>query len=166
MERESYKLTMKELTLTNTKLTAKVDDEDFERCLPFPWFLNRRGYVVYSPDSGKHYVWLHRFIIGSLDNYLIDHINRDKTDNQRSNLRFVTPSQNAQNRKLNNDNSSGFRGVAWNFHHQKFQAYIRVQGKQKHLGYFKTKEEAAVEYNKAALANFGECAALNFREEG
>jgi predicted aspartyl protease len=72
---------------------------------------------------------------------LIDHINGNKADNRRKNLRPVTYAENCHNRKRNSNNTSGTTGVR-KVENGKFEAYIYVNGKKIHLGYFATKKEA------------------------
>lgn len=72
----------------------------------------------------------------------IDHINHDRADNRIVNLREVTRSDNLRNISLRSNNSSGVNGVYWNKARSKWQAYIRHGGKARHLGLFKTLDEA------------------------
>ena len=91
----------------------------------------------------------------------VDHINRDKLDNRRSNLRLVTHTQNCVNASLRVTNTSGFKGV--NFYRGKYwRAYIRVNYRHISLGFFPTAEAAARAYDEAAREHFGEFAFLNF----
>ena len=69
---------------------------------------------------------------------LVDHIDRDPTNNHINNLRFVTKKENEYNKGIRKDNTSGFRGVVYNERADKYQAEIRIYGKKKHLGYFKS----------------------------
>ena len=84
--------------------------------------------------------WLYTY--GEWPNDQIDHINRIRTDNRISNLREVTSKQNGQNRSTNSDNTSGHPGVGWNKQNAKWQARIKHNYKQIHLGYFSILEEA------------------------
>lgn len=98
--------------------------------------IKRRSYLAHR------LIWIYLF--GSLPSgFQIDHINHDKLDNRRSNLRLVTPSTNASNRYLSRTNSSGHTGVSFNRVKQKWEAYISHQRKRTLLGYFSTKSEAA-----------------------
>ena len=89
----------------------------------------------------------------------IDHINRDPTDNRRSNLREVTIQQNGMNRKIRKNKTTGFKGV-WNSGY-KFISQIRIDGKTKHIGTFSTAIEAAEAYDKKSIELFGEFACTN-----
>ena len=79
----------------------------------------------------------HRIIFKYFHSYcpdVIDHINRDSTDNKIENLRPSSPKENQQNRKLSKINTSGFTGVIWNKLKNKWQSYITVDGKTIYLG--------------------------------
>ncbi|MCF1193472.1 hypothetical protein LRR18_17920, partial [Mangrovimonas sp. AS39] len=77
------------------------------------------------------------------------------------NLRFCDKSKNAMNCKIHKHNTSGYKGVCWHKQCNKWRAYIVLKDKQKSLGLFECKHEAAEAYNKAALTFFGEFAKLN-----
>lgn len=72
----------------------------------------------------------------------IDHINQIKTDNRVENLRWSSRSNNLRNRKKREGATSTYRGVCFNKPANKWNAYISINGKRKHLGYFETEEEA------------------------
>lgn len=119
---------------------AKVDSDDVEKCLRLKWRLAGRGYVYsfeYINGKQKHYK-LHILVMGKKDGLEIDHINRDKLDNRKSNLRFVTHGDNMINASMRSDNTSGKTGVYYLKGKSKWWAMI---GK-KSLGRFKTKDEA------------------------
>jgi hypothetical protein len=111
------------------------------------------GYRYIELDGGKYLehrlVWL--YVHGSFPEIQIDHIDRDKTNNKLSNLREATISQNQWNRPMNRNNTSGYTGVYFNKQSGKWQAYIRVNNKQKHLGSF-ANPELAHEAQKRAKA--------------
>jgi len=79
----------------------------------------------------------------------VDHINMVKTDNKIANLRLATDSQNASNKSLYSNNTSGFKGVHFHKQSGKFRAGIRLNGKQKHLGSFDSAEEGAAAYQRS-----------------
>ncbi len=92
----------------------------------------------------------------------IDHINHVRNDNRWCNLREATQKENSRNRmSAQKNNKLGIKGVYWNKQNKKYQGYIRVNRKLKHLGCFETKEEASLAYNEAAIKYFGEFAKLN-----
>ena len=96
-------------------------------------------------------------------NSQIDHKDRNRANNKISNLRKASQTQQNHNQITKNNNKCGFKGVRQHTSGL-WHAYITINGKQKSLKYFKTKEEAARAYDKAAKEHFGEFARLNFPE--
>ena len=95
----------------------------------------------------------------------VDHIDGDPLNNHRTNLRLATRAENARNRGKNTNNSSGYKGVRLRKGTQRWQARIKAGGKERHLGYFDTREEAARAYDAAARELHGAFARLNFPDE-
>lgn len=129
------------------------------------WRRNRYGYAVanYTCTSGKRTtVLMHRLIMGTGESRSIDHINGDKLDNRRANLRYATPTQNGMNRPKNISNKSGFKGVSFKADRGRFVAQINVEGIRKTLGTFLSAEEAAAAYDEVAYDLYGVFARLNF----
>ena len=126
------------------------------------------------PETKTTTLLLHRLVMGVTDpKVLIDHIDRNNTlDNRKTNLRLADRKINAMNRKVRKTSGTGFKGVEKVIQKNKkspdrvyYRAYIGIEGKHKHLGYYKTPEEAAQAYDKAAVEFFGEFALLNFPGE-
>ena len=141
-----------------------IDDEDYDFLSKYSWHCTFQGYVArrHTYTKGKsRIILMHRIIMNCPDEYLIDHKDKNPLNNQKYNLRICTKSQNAMNSKIARNNTSGFRGVKWSEHSQKWQASIRVMGKDIYLGLFKNKKEGALVYNQAAIKYFGEYAYLN-----
>lgn len=140
---------MKEIELKNGGSTL-VDDEDFEELSKSQWLNTHRGYVVRY--VGKSILRMHRVVMDlSLDDErCVDHINGNRLDNRRSNLRVCTKSENAKNRKVYRTNTSGYRGVSWHKKNKKWQAKIKSNGKVIYLGEFTVIEDAAEAYRVAA----------------
>jgi hypothetical protein len=86
----------------------------------------------------------------------IDHINLDPSDNRISNLRKCTLSQNQHNRTISKNNKSGYKGVCWNPKTSKWRAYIVLNWKQKHLGFFDDIKKAHEAYCHASDLLHGE----------
>ncbi len=136
----------------------KIDREDAYLLKKATWADNGRGYV----RGGRYY--LHRIIAKAPEEMYVDHINRDRSDNRRCNLRVCTRSQNMSNTTKMKRNRTGYKGVylmSPKNGASGFEAKIGFGGKNLYLGYFKTPEEAARAYNKKALELHGEFAVLN-----
>jgi len=91
-----------------------------------------------------------------------DHKNKDGLDNRKSNLRTCCKSQNMSNRKIQLNNTSGYKGVYWHKYARKWMASIKVNKKPIYLGLFVDPIEAALAYDKNAVEKFGEFADTNF----
>jgi hypothetical protein len=89
-------------------------------------------------DGKETIVLMHRAILGLErgDKRMVDHRDGDGLNNTRSNLRIATASQNQQNQRLSRASRSGFRGVSYSNHHQKWAAIARVNRQKYFLGYF------------------------------
>lgn len=122
--------------------------------------IDARGYEHIRVD-GRTYkahrlAWL--YVYGSFPVAQIDHVNRDCSDNRLCNLRAATNGENQRNRKTFRNSTTGVTGVSWNKRCQKYEAYIKVDGKRKHLGLFDSVDHAAAEYLKASKKYHGEFA--------
>jgi hypothetical protein len=121
------------------------------------------GYLLGSrkPVAGQY---MHRVVATrmglNITGLCIDHIDRDKRNNTRENLRTATNQQNQANYKLSKANKSGYRGVFWSKATGKWQAQIVVNKKARYLGVFTEKEDAHEAYKEAARKVFGEFAAV------
>ena len=149
---------------------AVIDDEDYPKVMNYKWCVSK------NKDGSIHYVLtrplnelgnyknlkLHRLIMNILDPKIkVDHINGNPLDNRKCNLRLCGTAQNSKNRKLQKNNTSGYKGLEYRSYMNKYRARIFCNGKHIYLGWFKTKEEAAEAYNIAAVKYFGEFARLN-----
>lgn len=152
---------MKQIPLTQGKF-AIVDDEDYEFLSQWKWHISH-GYALRSDLSSypKKTISMHRVITGTTGNQLVDHIDRNGLNNQKSNLRIVTRTQNGMNRKSHSGSSSKYKGVSWYKAGKKWEAFITYNKKRKFLGRFKSEIEAAEAYNIAATKFHGEYALLN-----
>ena len=135
-----------------------IDDEDSHLLSEFNWYISSAGYLV----RGKYLktILLHRVISGAKKNEYVDHINGNKLDNRRSNLRLCTQSQNLCNQRLRSDSSTKVKGVSWNKFSKKFEAYINVNKKRIYLGLFPTLELAKIARHEASIKYHGEFCAL------
>lgn len=142
-------------------LHALVDAGDFESLSRHRWYLAKVGYAVANirDDSGKRrVVYMHHLVIDANDGRERDHINGDKLDNRKSNLRVATRSQNNANSGPRKHNLSGVKGLRWLPAQGKWQARLTVGGTSRHLGNFDSLNEAAEAYRSAAVEAFGEFA--------
>lgn len=126
------------------------DLDDYERLSRYCWNLDKSGYVVATDMDNKSTVKMHQLVFGKH----CDHINRDRTDNRKSNLRKATEAENARNHKKRKDNTSGFTGVG--FLRGKWVASISDgHGKAIYLGVFNDKQEAVHVRLQAELQHYG-----------
>jgi hypothetical protein len=149
---------LKKIELTKGKY-ALVDDSDFEFLSQWKWCAHTCGYAVRSMTiNGKRKtIYMHRLIMGLDDGSIfIDHINHNRLDNRKENLRFADSAQNKHNEGINSANKTGYKGVIYNRFTKKYQAKIRVYGQRIHLGSFETAEDAAKAYQEAAIKYHGD----------
>ncbi len=146
---------MASLKLTNGEYTL-VDDQDYDFLNQWEWhctvgYAARTEYPQGLKGRGVH-ILMHRVLMGMPDGLQVDHANRNPLDNRKSNLRIATRSQNQWNRGLQNNNSSGSKGVSWDKVNNKWRAAVNMQNKYINLGRFNTIEEA-VAVRTAYIAN-------------
>lgn len=159
---------MKILHLTNGK-EVKVDDSDFQMLSAYTWIESTKGYAKGYKPLGRvgnkrgirrpkpKRVYMHSLIMGTTGQTLTpDHKDRNKLNNQRSNLRIATLSQQAANRRIPN------KGIYLIKKSGRWRARLQsqVHGKRS-LGCFATREEALTAYDNAAKDLWGEFAFLN-----
>lgn len=161
---------MKEIPLTKGKV-ALVDDEDFELVSQYKWHVQKTHRTFYAVTEiiGARKAGQRRLL--SMQNLIlppplgkrVDHKDRDGLNNQRSNLRHATNSQNCANRVSGKTPLSGYRGVRLyrQCTQRPWAAQFMVRGKTLTFGYYATPEEAARTYNEAASKIWGEFAILN-----
>ena len=108
------------------------------------------------PLMAKKRVLLHRLVMDCPNDMVVDHINHNRLDNRKENLRICNSSQNNMNRNKNNRKTSGYTGVCYKPKINKWQAYIKEKKKPIHLGYYNTPEEANEIRKQAEIDYFGE----------
>lgn len=150
---------MREIPLTQGKI-ALVDDADYSELSKFNWYYDE-GYAKRNLKPGC--VFMHHCILPKKDGMEVDHRDLNSLNNQRYNLRYATKSQQMANRpRFKNGKVSKYKGVyAEKSATVPWCAQIRSSGKIKYLGCFATEDAAALAYNTAAIARFGEFARLN-----
>jgi len=156
-----------EIKLTQGQV-ATVDEKNADLAR-LNWSCHKGYAVRHTPGNNGKLEYLHRVVLArELGRELrpgeqVDHIDRNTFDDRIENLRLATRAQNMANQgKPKGTYSSEYKGVSWNKRAKKWQAYIKVNGKTIHLGYFIEEFEAAIAYDKAAKEYFGEFARLNF----
>jgi hypothetical protein len=160
---------LKEIELTKGMI-AIVDDEDYEDLNKHLWHVNSGGYAARMikhptmPTKKKKQVVLqmHRYLMGLSygDPLVVDHIDGNKLNNTRSNLRVCTFAENAKNKPGGINNISGYKGV-YTYQTDRWRACISNENKFFHIGVYDTPEQAYAAYCEAArklhgqFANFG-----------
>jgi hypothetical protein len=137
------------------------DQEDFDLIRPHKWRLTQDGYLLTSdPANRQTGIYMHRLIMNPPDDMEIDHIDGNKLDNRKINLRIATKRDNRCNvRPRDNKKYSKFKGVCKNGN--RWTAMTKINGKVTCVGRFDTEEEAALAYNEAAKKHQGDFAWLN-----
>ena len=161
---------MKEIPLTQG-LFAQVDDKNYDWLMCYKWCAHKEGRVIYALGN----IWdkelkkckqirMHRLIMNTPKNLEVDHIDHNGLNNQEHNMRNCSRRENGANSRCMSDNLIGYKGVSKTLKGKNkgcIKAFININGKQQHLGYFKNPIDAARAYNKAAKKEFGEYAYLN-----
>lgn len=152
---------MREILVKNSVRPAIVDDEDFEQISLYTWYLSEKGYAVAKP--ARRTIRMHRIIAKTPKGKLTDHVNHDKLDNRRVNLRICNRQQNQQNRrKQEKPTSSIYKGVTWYKPYRKWAAKIDVHGKRTYIGYFDNERHAAMAYDIWARFLYKDFSHCNF----
>lgn len=152
---------MKKIKLTQGKY-ALVDDSDFEFLNQWKWYLSDSGYAIrtkyvrlgLNKYTSKN-IRMHRLINNTPEGVSTDHINRNRLDNKRENLRNVTKSQNAINSKIKENNKSGITGVYWDKFTKKWRAEIKFNYKKISLGRFVNIKDAILARKKGEIKYHG-----------
>jgi len=136
---------------------AIIDKDDVGLVSNHNWCVLQTKKSIYAcRKANGTTVFLHRVILDAPSGHSVDHIDGDGLNNRRANLRLATRAENNRNRKIGSDNSSGLKGVSFHKHAKKWQAQIRIEGKQVHLGYFREPAEAHKAYSEASLKHHGD----------
>lgn len=118
-------------------LYTLVSNEDFNELNRYKWHLGSQGYVRTQISRGR-FAYMHKLVNKTPETFDTDHINRDKLDNRRENLRTATRSLNTRNSPLRIDNTSGHKGIDFYKRIKKWRVRVGAKG----LGYFANLEEA------------------------
>jgi hypothetical protein len=153
---------MKKIPLSKGQIVL-VDDENYPSVSVFNWHIGSHGYAVRVKYAKKEdgsktckSILMHRVIMDAPSGMFVDHINGNKLDNRRANLRICTQGENARNRGKQCNNASGCKGVTWYARTSKWRASIVLNKKHIHLGYFELLSDASRAYENAAEKYHGE----------
>ena len=141
---------------------AIIDLDDVPIVSGFSWWINAHKKSTYAIRSVRispnvwSTIYMHRLIMNAPDNLQVDHISGDGLDNRRSNMRLVTIAQNRRNQRINNRNSSGFKGVSFHAQSGKWRAMIGHLGTMRHIGLFECPVDAHIAYCKESKRLHGE----------
>lgn len=141
--------------ITMKRGVAIIDLDEVARARLYSWSLNGAKYPYVCTNQprkdGKKSIYMHDFILGKVTGFCIDHINANKLDNRKCNLRRTTHRQNCYNRKAKENLGLRYFAGAW-------RVRITKDRQEFHIGSFKTKEEAIDARIKAERELFGEFA--------
>jgi hypothetical protein len=122
--------------------------------------VKQKGYRTIRVDwrayEAHRLAWL--YVHGEFPATFLDHIDRVKDNNRLANLREATFQQNFGNTGLRADNKTGLKGVHYCTRGKSFVAQITIGRRRKHIGHFKSADDAYAAYCAAARAHFGEFA--------
>lgn len=158
---------MKHLEINLNSNIIKIDLEDLSLFEKYTWYISE-GYAM---SGGNPTILLHRLILGYFGDLNVDHINRDRLDNRKENLRICTACQNHMNKgkkthKISTAKKwSPYKGVRWHKNKNMWMTDITVNKKTHYIGLFHNEVEAAKAYDKKARELHKEFAYLNFPSE-
>jgi NUMOD4 motif/HNH endonuclease len=128
---------------------------------------NTHGYLhVILRDDGEisdkriHNLVANAFLENPEEKKCVDHKDHDRKNNHLSNLRWATHTENQQNASMKSNNTSGVVGVCWHKNNKKWQAQIRINGVNKGLGSFTSKDDAITARSNAEILHFGDFRAI------
>lgn len=130
------------LLIDNTEFN--FDIEDLPVIQGRSWYKDRDGYLVHSYYYMGHlrYVRFHRLVMNAKGSYIVDHIDRNRANNRKSNLRICERAENDRNRSVYTTNTSGITGVHFDRKREKWTASITYENKRLFIGRFELKEDA------------------------
>jgi hypothetical protein len=155
---------MKTILLTQGKF-ATVDDGDFEFLSQWKWRIGNTKYAVrWSARPNRKQLLMHRLVLERMgfSNFKeVDHADGNELNNTRSNLRPASRSENGCNKRIQSNNTSGFKGITMVDRPLPWRSNITRNKKTVFLGYFSSAVEAASAYDIAAKQIHGEYAKTN-----
>jgi len=151
----------------SSSVIVKISSCDVDIFDSKKWYLGTDGYIQSHFYKGKKRstISLHRALLGNPIGVVVDHINGDRLDYQRKNLRICSSFENAKNRGVGRKSKSGFIGVSWFSPRKKWRVCIWHEGRQKSFGLYLSAVAAAKARDKIAKSLLGEFCRLNFPNE-
>lgn len=143
----------------NQNILIDLDDLDKIKSFDRYWGINMGGYAYCTKDNQQ--IFMHRIIVGlpikldRQDGRVADHINGNKLDNRKCNLRILSSKQNPINCATYSTNTSGVKGLSWDEKLRKWRVSIQVNKQNIYLGIYKDKEEAIKVRKEAEEKYFG-----------
>lgn len=155
VEKEDYV----EIILQNIKCEevgrALIDKDDIEKCKSYSWHLCKNGYVTAHINNKQ--IYLHRYIMNITESKIqVDHINRNRSDNRKGNLRLCTNAENGMNKRILDANTSGYTGIRYDKRRDYWYASITFNGIEIYLGSSKHIDDVIELREKAELQYCGE----------
>lgn len=166
--RDEFKKHRVFIPLTRGRVTV-IDHEDYKKIKRYKWHYKDTGYAVsYSKGSAaeRKQVRMHRLITKCPTRKEVDHIDGNKLNNCKENLRVCTRSQNMMNKGKPKKGSSRFKGVSWHEKSGKWRARIKMNGLEMYLGIFESENEAFRVYREACLFHHKAFANIGGTDEG
>ena len=157
---------MKKIPLSQGKF-ALIDDEDYSEIAKYRWYFCKKTGDARRHDKDCDWrlsrkVLMHRQLTNAKPGLVVDHINGNRLDNRRSNLRVCTQAENCINTKPRK-NKSGYTGVYYTrvSKNKPWQARVQLNNKQYHFGFHRTRREASEARDAGAKKLHGQFARLN-----
>ena len=153
--------------LTASGLEVEVDEDNYNYLSSFIWYVQVIGNKKYVSRSYRKGIGWHSQIqmshevIRCPNDKIIIHIDGNGLNNQKENLLLSSFSKSQANSPSNSNNKTGYKGVCYNEKAKKFEVQIQSKGQKIHFGYYSSKHEGAIVYNKASQYYFGDLAFQN-----
>lgn len=149
---------MKILPITRGTGLVLVDDDDYPWLAEYSWYVHHYAMTVFRVSGRPKFGLLHRIIMNAPSGLEVDHIDGNRLNNQKSNLRLCTHAENQKNRtNANKNNHSGAKGVYFDSRRGAWYAQVNINGKEKTVASgLKTIRDAVDVRNRIAMEFHGE----------
>lgn len=132
------------------------DWEDYDIVSKYCWSVNTIGYVRTQDYANRLDILMHRYVTNAPKGMYVDHINHNKSDNRKSNLRVCSQSENMMNAVMRKDNKTGVKGVRWLEKEHVWEVRLKVNGEHKIMQKFDNFDEAVAARKEAEIKYFGD----------